>query len=73
MESSCKLSAKAEAISAAGFDDSKWHDAVVPGTIVGTLVTDKSLPDPNYGENLKSFPGALNDNKRQAANLDMPA
>ncbi len=72
MESSCKLSAKAEAISAAGFDDSKWHNAVVPGTIVGTLVTDKSLPDPNYGENLRSFPGALNDNKHQAANLDMP-
>jgi len=73
MESACKASAKAEAISTAGFDDSKWHPAVVPGTVVGTLVGDKTLPDPNYGENLKSFPGAFNDNKRQAANLDMPA
>jgi exo-1,4-beta-D-glucosaminidase len=73
MESACKLSAKAEAISVPGFDDSKWHPAIVPGTVVGTLVGDKTLPDPNYGENLKSFPGAFNDNKHQAANLDMPA
>ena len=73
LESSCKLTAKAEAISLPGFDDSKWHPALVPGTVVGALVADKTLPDPNYGENLKSFPGAFNDNKRQAANLDMPA
>ena len=73
LESSCKLTAKAEAISLPGFDDSKWHPALVPGTVVGALVADKTLPDPNYGENLKSFPGGFNDNKRQAANLDMPA
>jgi len=73
LESSCKLSAKAEAISLAGFDDSKWHPAIVPGTVVGSLVADKTLPDPNYGKNLNSFPGAFTDNKRQAANLDMPA
>src|SRR5215472_9692654 len=73
MESACKTSAKAEEISTPGFDDSKWHPAVVPGTVVGSLVADKTLPDPNYGENLKSFPGAFNDNKHQAANLEMPA
>src|SRR5215469_1363722 len=73
LESSCKASAKAEAISASGFDDAKWHPAVVPGTVVGSLVADRTLPDPNYGENLKSFPGAFNDNKHQAANLEMPA
>ena len=72
MESSCKLSAKAEAIAAPGFDDSKWHPAVVPGTVVGTLVSDKTLPDPNYGINLNSYPGAFTNNKIQAANLDMP-
>ncbi len=73
MESSQKVSANGAAISRTGFDDSKWHPALVPGTVVGSLVADKSLPDPNYGENLKSFPGAFNDNKHQAANLDMPA
>jgi len=73
LESSCKLTAKPESISAPGFDASKWHPAIVPGTIVGSLVGDKTLPDPNYGKNLNSFPGAFTDNKRQAANLDMPA
>jgi exo-1,4-beta-D-glucosaminidase len=73
LESSCKLTAKAEAISLPGFDDSKWHPAIVPGTAVGSLVADKSLPDPNYGKNLNSFPGAFTNNKIQAANLDMPA
>src|SRR6266478_7096400 len=70
LESSCKLSAKAEAISLPGFDDSKWHPAIVPGTVVGSLVADKPLPDPNYGKNLNSFPGAFTNNKIQAANLD---
>jgi len=73
LESSCKLTAKPEAISLPGFDDSKWHPALVPGTVVGALVADKTLPDPNYGKNLNSFPGAFTNNKIQAANLDMPA
>jgi len=73
LESSCKLAAKAEAISLPGFDDSKWHPALVPGTVVGSLVADKTLTDPNYGKNLNSFPGAFTNNKIQAANLDMPA
>jgi len=72
LESSCKVTAKAESISIPGFDDSKWHPAIVPGTVVGALVADKTLPEPNYGKNLNSFPGAFTDNKRQAANLDMP-
>jgi len=73
MESSEKVTASGEALSRPGFDDSKWHPALVPGTVVGSLVADKTFPDPNYGENLKSFPGAFNDNKHQAANLEMPA
>src|SRR5579859_664751 len=73
LESSCKLTTKAEALSLPGFDDSKWHPALVPGTVVGSLVADKTLPDPNYGKNLNSFPSASTNNKIQAANLDMPA
>src|SRR5882757_1686407 len=73
LESSCKVTAKPDAISLSGFDDSKWHPALVPGTVVGSLVADKTLPDSNYGKNLNSFPGAFTNNKIQAANLDMPA
>src|ERR1700676_5246381 len=73
LESSCKLSAKPESISLPGFNDSKWHPAIVPGTVVGSLVADKTLPDPNFGKNLNSFHGAFTNNKIQAANLDMPS
>jgi exo-1,4-beta-D-glucosaminidase len=73
MQSSCTDSAKGEQISAVGFDSSKWHPAEVPGTVVGALVTDKTLPDPNYGMNLKSFPGFVLDNKGVFATRDMPA
>jgi exo-1,4-beta-D-glucosaminidase len=73
MQSSCQDSAKGEQISVAGFDASKWHSAEVPGTVVGALVIDKSLPDPNYGMNLKSFPGFVSDTKGLFATRDMPS
>ncbi len=57
MQSSCVDKAAPEAISTAGFADSSWHKAEVPGTVVGALVADGTLPDPNYGMNLKSYPG----------------
>src|SRR5208282_6378590 len=57
MQSSCLENAKGAQISVAGFDASKWHPAEVPGTVVGALVGDKTLPDPDYGINLKSIPG----------------
>ncbi|MGB7438688.1 MAG: glycoside hydrolase family 2 protein [Candidatus Acidiferrum sp.] len=73
MQSSCVDSSKAEQISAVGFDASKWIPAEVPGTVVGAQVTDKVLPDPNYGMNLKSFPGFVSDTKGLFATRDMPA
>jgi exo-1,4-beta-D-glucosaminidase len=72
MESSCKDSAKGEQISLPGFDSSKWHPAEVPGTVVGALVTDKTLPDPDYGMNLKLFPGFDPAVKDLIATRDMP-
>ena len=36
------------------------------------LVTDKTYPDPNYGTNLKSFPGMNYSDKNLFANQDMP-
>jgi exo-1,4-beta-D-glucosaminidase len=72
MQSSCQDSAKGEQISLPGFDTSKWHPAEVPGTVVGALVGDKTLPDPNYGMNLKSFPGFSSGMKEPFATRDMP-
>lgn len=73
LESSCKVSAGGETISQPGFDDSKWHPAVVPGTVVGSLVTDKTLPDPAYGKNLTLMPGFSADQKHFFALADIPA
>ncbi len=72
MQSSCVDKSAPEAISTAGFADSGWHKAEVPGTVVGALVSDGTLPDPNYGMNLKSYPG-MNYTARLFANADMPA
>src|SRR5439155_23931080 len=57
IQSSCVTKAGGEQISLAGFDAKDWHKSDIPATVVGALVTDKTYPDPNYGTNLKSFPG----------------
>ncbi|GAC1615840.1 MAG: carbohydrate-binding protein [Candidatus Acidiferrum sp.] len=57
LQSSCDVKAAGQQISKVGFDSSSWHRAEVPGTVVGSLVTDKTYKDPFFGTNLKSFPG----------------
>ncbi|HTZ46848.1 MAG TPA: glycoside hydrolase family 2 protein [Verrucomicrobiae bacterium] len=73
IQSSCTDSAKGEQLSTVGYDASKWIPAEVPGTVVGAQVTDKILPDPDYGMNLKQFPGFVNDTKGVFATRDMPS
>src|SRR5215471_2776703 len=73
MQSSCKESAKGEQISVAGFNTEQWVSADVPGTVVGAQVTAKVLPDPDYGLNLKQFPGFDANRHSLFANMDMPA
>ncbi|HEY8716025.1 MAG TPA: sugar-binding domain-containing protein, partial [Candidatus Acidoferrum sp.] len=72
VQSSCDDKAPAEKISSNGFDASRWHHTDVPATVVGVLVTDKTYPDPAYGENLKSLPGMYESEKIFFANVDMP-
>src|SRR5437660_5359003 len=72
IQSSCDVTATGEQISSAGFDAKAWHKADIPTTVVGALVTDKTYPDPNYGTNLKSFPGMNYSDRNLFANQDMP-
>jgi len=72
IQSSCEAKASGAEISAAGFATKGWHQTDIPGTVVGALVTDKTYPDPNYGTNLKSFPGMDYSSKDFFANQDMP-
>ena len=43
----------AGSISAAGFDDGSWMSAVVPGTVLTSLVENGVYPEPYYGTNNK--------------------
>ncbi len=72
MQSSCVDRSVAEAISTPGFGATGWHSAEIPGTVVGALVTDKTLPDPDYGMNLKQFPGIVLGGDLPFSNRDMP-
>jgi len=73
MQSSCVDRSPGEAVSTPGFAAKGWHSAEVPGTVVGALVSDKTLPDPDYAMNLKSFPGVVLGGEQPFSNRDMPA
>lgn len=72
LQSSCEIKAKGEELSKAGYDAAGWHKLNVPSTVVGALVTDKTYPDPDYGMNLKNFPGMDYSTRGLFANQDMP-
>ncbi|HXM99605.1 MAG TPA: glycoside hydrolase family 2 protein [Candidatus Dormibacteraeota bacterium] len=57
LQSSCEIKSTGQQISTVGFPANSWHAAVVPGTVVGSLVTDKTYKDPFFATNLKSLPG----------------
>lgn len=50
-----------EQMSTVGFDTREWLDAVVPGTVLTSLVHDGQLPDPYYGTNNKMEEGLIPD------------
>jgi exo-1,4-beta-D-glucosaminidase len=73
VQSSCVAKTAGEQISTVGFDAASWHKTDLPATVVGTLVTDKTYPDPYFGTNLKTLPGMNYSNKSFFAIQDMPA
>jgi exo-1,4-beta-D-glucosaminidase len=57
LQTSAKVDAKGEVISTPEFVPSGWHEATVPTTVVAALVKDKTLPDPDFGMNLRGLAG----------------
>src|SRR5579859_2656312 len=57
IQSSCEAKATGEQVSSVDFGAKGWHKTTLPNTVVGTLVDDKTYPDPTYATNLKNFPG----------------
>jgi exo-1,4-beta-D-glucosaminidase len=71
LQSSCKFSADGAQISSVRFKTDGWHRAQVPTTVVAALVADKTLPDPDYGMNLRSYPGMTYPIGENFSNLPM--
>ena len=57
LQSSAKVDQKGAAISQPGFAAAGWHEVSVPTTVVAAMVKNKIYPDPDFGMNLRSFPG----------------
>lgn len=55
-----EVAASPEKIAAAGFDASAWYPAVVPGTVLTTLIARGVYPDPAFGLNNLAIPESLN-------------
>lgn len=58
IQASTEVQAGGEAISTAGFNAGDWYRAKVPSTVLAALVQDEVYPDPYFGMNLRSIPGA---------------
>ena len=58
IQSSEKVKATGEQLSAPGFKIESWYPAIVPSTVLGTLVQNNVYTDIFVGENLKSVPTA---------------
>ena len=72
IQSSCQAKADGGTVSQAGFAGAGWHKTTVPNTVVGTLVDDKTYPDPMIGMNLKNLPGMNYSSATFFALQDMP-
>jgi exo-1,4-beta-D-glucosaminidase len=58
IQSSCKVNAPGSVVSTRDFKPEGWHATRVPSTVLAALVAAKVYPDPYYGMNLRSIPGA---------------
>jgi exo-1,4-beta-D-glucosaminidase len=57
LQSSCKIDEKGDMLSTPAFKAHGWYAATVPTTVLAALVKDKAYGDPDFGMNLRSFPG----------------
>ena len=57
LQSSATVNETGQTISAPAYRARDWHVALVPGTVIGTLVSDKTIPDPYFGVNLRTLIG----------------
>lgn len=57
VQSSAKVAAAGAVISKSSFEPKGWYPTSVPATVVAALHAAGELPDPNFGMNLRQYPG----------------
>ncbi len=60
MQAAPKVTAAAETVSSTSYDPGGWMEAIVPGTVLTTMVARGLYPDPDYGLNNLAIPESLN-------------
>jgi exo-1,4-beta-D-glucosaminidase len=71
LQSSGKVDEKGEVLSTPEFQPRNWYTVTVPTTVVAALVEQKVYPDPDFGTNLRSFPGVTYPIGANFSNLPM--
>ena len=71
VQSSVEIMGGGDIISTAGFIPEKWYKTTVPATVLDVLVKNKVFPDPYFGKNLRSIPGADYPLNRNFSNREM--
>ena len=61
MKKAGDVTSSAEEVSTLGYDTSDWLSAIVPGTVLNSLVYNKEYPEPYYGVNNKLESGKIPD------------
>ena len=61
MKKAKEVEADGKQISAFGYDTAGWMEAVIPGTVLRSLVYNKVYPEPYYGKNNKLETGLIPD------------
>jgi exo-1,4-beta-D-glucosaminidase len=72
LQSACTVKADGATIAVSGFAVDDWIKTSVPSTVLAAQAAAKLVPDPYYGMNLRSIPGADYPIGHNFANLPMP-
>ncbi len=73
VQTSAKVQEPGEVIATTKFSPAGWIETAVPSTVVAAEVNAKKLPNPDFGMNLRKFPGVEYPIGGNFANIAMPA